>query len=96
MQDFQTAKDYAEVQQHVSPYGRIDATATGITADQVQSTMKGYIQQIYLSVPGGGDVKVKSLDDRTVTVKFQDGVNPIPVQEVVQDPDNPTQVDVFY
>ena len=95
-QDFQTAKNHADVQQHVSPYDRIDASATGITADEVQTAMEGYIQQIYISVPGGGDVKVTSLDNRTTTVKFQDGVNPIPIKAVVQDPDNPTQVDVFY
>jgi ABC-type oligopeptide transport system substrate-binding subunit len=90
---------HRNVQEHVSPYGRIDGTSTGITADDVSQTVsgeKGRITQIYISLSSSADVKVKSLDDRTVTIEFQSGVNPVPLKEVISDPGNPTQIDIYY
>lgn len=96
---FGTSIKNRNVQQHVSPYGRIDATDTGITAQEVSQAEAGSkhsISQIFISVPGGGDVKVKNLNDNIVTVKFTEGINPVPMKEVIKDDDNPTQVDIFY
>lgn len=93
--DFQTAKTYGDVQQHVSPYGQVDGTV-GINVADIREATKGAMKQFYIAVPGGGDVKVTNLDGITCTVKFQDGVNAVPITEVVADPGNPNRIDLFY
>jgi len=95
---FKRAKAFGYVQLHVSPLRRIDAINNGFTLIDVQAITGNSVQQFYLSIPGitSHDVKVQSLDGRTVTVRFQVGINQVPVAAVIPDPGNPPEVDIYY
>jgi hypothetical protein len=86
-------------------YTTIDGTAAGIKAKDVSFAIAGdfiSIKKIYIGLAAGATVQVKSPDEKadgseiSGSPYFSAGQNPVPVKEVVQDPSNPTAIDIYY
>ncbi|MFW5944996.1 MAG: hypothetical protein ACOCTU_07025 [Bacteroidota bacterium] len=98
--EYSTGEKNENVQMFVNPYGRIDGTE-GITKETVslnETGSKHKLNAIFISLPNStaADVVVKNMLGKTKTVEFQPGLNPVPVKEIVADPDNPAEIDIFY
>jgi hypothetical protein len=86
-------------------YTTIDGTSTGIKAEDVSLAIAGNkvsIKKIYVGLGSPSKVKITSIDtdkDKgaiTGTPSFQAGINETPVKEIISDPDNPTEIDIYY
>ena len=98
---------YHTQEAHVQPlyYTTIDGTTDSLTAEEVSQAIAGdnlSIKKIYLGLETGGNVKIKRIDttkdgsDITGTPHFSEGINVVPVKEVISDADNPATIHIYY